>query len=143
MGTRHKRVRVVLIDPENKTITEQHIEPELPRYYFWIGCDYIESVVREVDERDVNTLKQNSSKYIRLYVDEHGGFTEKPRFIVRTRYGGEELIGKALLIGDPDDDGHVTDCLWQLDDVRKFIFFDLKSMREYVSENRRHRHDNI
>jgi hypothetical protein len=120
----------------NKTLTEQHIEPELSRYHFWMGCTCIESVVREVNENEVNTLKQSSSKTIRLYVDETGGFTDKPRFILRSKYGTEELIGKSVLIGDFDSKGDETDCLWSLDDVRKFIFFDIQSLRRHVHDNK-------
>lgn len=131
------KVRVVLIDPSLKTITEMHIAPDLGRYYFWMGCTTIESVVREVNDNEINTLKQSSSPHIRLYVDETGGFTNKPTFFLRTKYGSESLIGKSLLIGDPDDDGEQTDCLWSLDDVRKFIFFDVQRLRRAIHDNSR------
>lgn len=134
MAKKAKKVRVVLIDPEKKTLTEMHIDPDLSRYYFWMGCTCIEHVLRDVNDSEVNILKQKSSRYIRLYVDETGGFTDKPRFILRSKFGSEELIGKSLLIGDPDDDGNETDCLWELDDVRKFIFFDITSLRRFVHD---------
>jgi hypothetical protein len=129
-----KKVRVILIDPEKKTITEMMLEPYFQRYYFWMGCSMIEQVLRQVNESEVNTLKQNSSPYIRMYVDETGGYTDKQKFILRTKYGSEELIGKSLLIGDHNADGEETDCLWSLDDVRKFIFFDISSLRRFVHD---------
>lgn len=124
---KRSKVRVILIDPEKKEIRELHIEPELSRYYFWMGCDIVESVVREVP---------GFPEPVRLFVDEVGGFTDKPTFIIRTRYGNEELIGKALIVGMPDpDDGEETGCSWSLDDVRKFIFFDIPSLRRFIHDN--------
>lgn len=136
MAKKAKKVRVVLIDPEKKEITELHIEPDLSRYYFWLGCDCLEVVLRQVNEDEVNTLKQKSSKYVRLYVDETGGYTRKAKFILRTKYGNEELIGKAMIVGELVEDGDETDCLWSLDDVRKFIFFDITSLRRFIHDNR-------
>lgn len=134
MAKKKAKVRVVLIDPEKKTITEMMLEPDFQRYYFWMGCDMIEHVLREVNDTEVNTMKQKSSRYLRLYVDETGAYKNKATFILRTKYGSEELIGKALLIGDFDDDGNETDCLWSLDDVKKFIFFDITSLRRFVHD---------
>lgn len=136
VSRKQKRVRVVIIDPVNKTLTEQHIEPDPDRYYFWMDCTCIELLVRQVNENEVNTLKQESAKTIRLYVDETGGYTDKPRFILRSKYGTEELIGKSVLIGDFDSKGDETDCPWSLDDVRKFIFFDIQSLRRHVHDNK-------
>lgn len=135
MAKKRAKVRVVLVDPEKKEIREMHVEPALDRYYFWLGCTTIESVIREVNENEVNTLKQKSSKYVHLFVDETGGFTDKPTFILRTKYGSEVLIGKAFIIGEPDEDGETTDCLWSLDDVRKFVFFDIPSLRRFINDS--------
>lgn len=109
------KVRVVVVDATNKTVREQWIKPELQSYYKLIDCTCMESFVR---------TPKNFEEVIFSYIDEHGGFTNKSRLIVKTKHGNEMVIGNMVIIGTPDHDGEETDCPWSVDDVLKFISFE-------------------
>lgn len=115
MATRNK-VRVVVVDSMNKTVREQWIEPELRSYYALIDCTCMESFVR--------TPKEFPDKVLWSYIDEHGGFTHKPRIIVKADHGSEMIVGNMVIVGEPDREGEETDCLWSVEDVLKFISFE-------------------
>jgi len=78
-------IRVILIDPVEKTITEHTIPDNLQAYYKLIGCELVESV------RPTSLKKGNS-----LYVDEERTFKDDLHYFDMEGWG--TLVGKAIVL---------------------------------------------
>jgi hypothetical protein len=100
----------------NKAVREHYVNPQNFRdYHALLDTVTLESFVRTPVDFDEAAF---------FYIDELGGFTNKPRFIVKAKHGNEFVIGPAALIGEPTREGDETDCPWAVEDVLKFIAFE-------------------
>lgn len=80
-----KNIKVILINPETKTITEAMIEPNLQGFYATIGCEMVEA------SYPASLAKKGSF----LYIDEEGRLKDNYYF----SFEGQEYAGTAIVIG--------------------------------------------
>ena len=78
-----KQIRIIVIDPHLRTISEGMIEPTLQGMQHAIGDHYIEAVY--IDNNDI------------MYVDEEGLFRPDQAFFI---YNKRPFAGKAIILGD-------------------------------------------
>jgi len=83
-----KQIRIIVIDPHLKTISESEIENSLEGLQHAIGDRNIEIVY--LDNNNV------------MYVDEEGLFVEDQRFFI---YNKRPFAGKAIILGDDPKNG--------------------------------------
>jgi hypothetical protein len=110
-----KKNRCILIDVENKSITEIYLEEGLQPIYDALKCDYFESVM--IDGTND------------LYVDEEGLFKveENTKFF---QYGtGQYLVGNGLVTAH-NDEGETIDTSLSVDYVKERVrFFNLNELQ--------------
>lgn len=78
-----KTIRIIVIDPHKRTVSESHIEPTLQGLQHAIGDNNIEIVY--IDNNDI------------MYVDEEGLFKENQAFFI---YNKRPFAGKTIILGD-------------------------------------------
>ena len=102
-------IRGILIDAENKTVTEVNIEPTLAEFYRLIKCELIEGC-----------YPRGLAKNHFLYVDEEGLYNQKHFFKIE---GFEQpLAGNALLFCC-DSEGETVSCTMSVEAIRERVSF--------------------
>lgn len=89
-----------LINPETRTITEVQHDGSLEEIYALLDCNMIEAA-------PINSQTESS-----VYVDEEGLYRlngDEPVAAFQFIGGHQPMIGKALVIGPPDDEGKSTE----------------------------------
>jgi len=104
-----KTVRAILIDAENKTVTEVNIEPTLSEYYRLIKCELIEGCYPK-------GLAPNHF----LYVDEEGLYRKKHYFKIDGFH--TPLAGNALLLAG-NEEGEDVDCTMSVAEIGNRVYF--------------------
>jgi len=103
-------MRVILVDPVAKTVTEHDIPRSgggfLEEAYKLTGCSCI-TVAQYDSDHDV-------------YVDDEGLLKQVEGFVMVPRHP-EPLAGKALIVGAVDDEGENTPATVDLDHVKKSV----------------------
>jgi hypothetical protein len=108
-----KTIKVILIDPLARMVTEAVVENDLSAFYRILHCDIIEAV---------------SSRGLvgtdHLYVDEEGLFKQEQSFfeIAGAQGGGQQIAGRALVLG-LDDEGDSIDVATALATVQTRVRF--------------------
>lgn len=103
-------IRIVLIDPEAGTVTEQTLHLNLGSLYSLIGC---------------NTVDSFSYGGAFCYCDGEGLFREPdangmlPQ--VWLKRADQPIVGRIVVVGRPDQNGNETDCTLSCDDVKAWV----------------------
>jgi hypothetical protein len=101
-----KSIKVILICPMTKTITEQFIDGSLESIYNLIGCDLFEVV--------------NIDGFTDVYVDEEGAINNtKSGFVLNGI--NTTLFGRGMVVGTPDKKGNMTSTNLNPEGVKKMI----------------------
>ena len=85
-----KQIRMVVINPETKTITEVMMEPTLSNYYATICCQLVEA----------SYPRGLAAKDSFFYIDEEGRLSDNYYFT----FEGQEYAGTAIIIGGMFDE---------------------------------------
>lgn len=106
-----KSIKVILIDPLEKTITKLSIESTLDAYYKLIDCEMIESV------RPLSLQGGNS-----LYCDEEALLKdeEQPTFSIQ---GWGVIMGKAIVLRH-NNEGETVSTTYTVKDIESLVSFE-------------------
>ena len=92
-------VKAVFIDATNRSVTDVDIVPCLDTYYQMLNCDCVQ-VVSLRHEGDVDEIM----------VDESGALKPIEHYFSVEPHWPGLLIGNALILGPPDQNGDEQDC---------------------------------
>ena len=105
-------MKAILIDSENKTVTEvtidENAEDILEQWYKHIGCDLVE-VAHDISEHDS------------ILVDEEGLFKNPNNFFSYTG-ANQQFAGNGLIVGR-NEDGETVDCQIKLEEATLNVLF--------------------
>lgn len=105
------KIRVLVINPNDRTITEQHIEPTLQAYYKIIGCELVEvsysGVIAQTDHF--------------IFVDEEGTFKKEKNYF-HIKDGVNPLTGIGILMKN-DGVGNSISCEWTVEQLKPYVKF--------------------
>ena len=117
-------IKVLLIDPFAKSITEHEIEEGLQAIYDILDCNMIEAPVTFPPSGDA------------LYCDEeawlHAGDSALAGFMFPD--WSYAILGKALIVGTDEEDGVDIDCTMTVDDFDKIIWKESWEMEDQARQ---------
>jgi hypothetical protein len=102
------KVKAILIDAVNRSVSLVKIEPKLEEYYKLIDCDLMQ-IALEFPNRDT------------IMVDEEGLLKEAKYFFTH-KDGYQPFAGNGLVLGT-DREGETVDVKTSVEDVRKAVKF--------------------
>lgn len=79
-------IKGILIDPEERTVTDVEVEYSLEEWYKLLDCDYVEFAFISLKARDVQMI-----------CDEEGLYTDKAQFTFSSA-NYQQFAGKALIV---------------------------------------------
>jgi len=107
-----KKVRAIIINPNDRTITERLIEPSLKEFYTIIGCETVEANYS-------GTILANTRHF--LYIDEEGSFKKDKKYF-HILGAHSPLTGIAVLL-KYNGEGEEIDCTISVETLTPFVKF--------------------